>query len=432
MRRVLMVSPHFPPDTSAGAHRVRLLAPHLEASGWEPTIVTVAEAAYEGGLDPDLARLVPAGLRIVRAPAWPAPITRAIGFGDLGLRAFTGLRRTCSELLARERFDALFITIYPTYPALLGPGLKRRFGLPFVLDYQDPWVGSWGRDVGGGPGGRPDLRSRVSRAIAARLEPVAVSAADALTAVSARTYEDVLARTPHARPKVCAAIPLGAEARDVEWLRAHPRENRCFDPRDGLVHVSYVGTVLPTGLDIVRAVLTAAARLRDDAPEAYARLRLHFIGTGNQRAEATEPRVLPLASAAGVADIVTEVAPRLDYLDALTVQLTSDALLLLGSTEPHYTPSKVFPALLSQRPVVAAYHAESPVLDLLRDRPHVRTIGISGEPSGCIGDMVSALRWLADRPSGASQASRDDARLEAASTSVLAAELAHVLDEVAA
>ena len=41
MKRVLMVSPHFPPDTSAASHRVRLLAPHLPEFGWEPTVVTV-------------------------------------------------------------------------------------------------------------------------------------------------------------------------------------------------------------------------------------------------------------------------------------------------------------------------------------------------------------------------------------------------------
>ena len=40
-RRVLMVSPHFPPDSSAATHRVRLLAPHLAGYGWEPTVVTV-------------------------------------------------------------------------------------------------------------------------------------------------------------------------------------------------------------------------------------------------------------------------------------------------------------------------------------------------------------------------------------------------------
>ena len=31
-----MVTPHFPPDTMAATHRVRLLAPYLEQFGWEP------------------------------------------------------------------------------------------------------------------------------------------------------------------------------------------------------------------------------------------------------------------------------------------------------------------------------------------------------------------------------------------------------------
>src|SRR5688572_26967777 len=78
MRRVLMVSPHFPPDTSAGTHRVRLLAPHLPAAGWEPTVVTVDPSAYEGALDPDLAALVPSTVRIVRAPALSSERTRRL------------------------------------------------------------------------------------------------------------------------------------------------------------------------------------------------------------------------------------------------------------------------------------------------------------------------------------------------------------------
>ena len=125
MRQVLMVSPHFPPDTSAGAHRVRLLAPHLAKFGWEPTVVAVDPRDYESRLDPGLAELVPPELRVVRSRAWPVNLTRRLGIGDLGLRAMRGLYRTCSELLARERFDVLFITIYPSYPALLGPLLKH-------------------------------------------------------------------------------------------------------------------------------------------------------------------------------------------------------------------------------------------------------------------------------------------------------------------
>ena len=58
-----MVTPHFPPDSSAAAHRVRLLAPHLPEAGWTPTIVTLDPSAYEGRLDRDLEALVPSGLR---------------------------------------------------------------------------------------------------------------------------------------------------------------------------------------------------------------------------------------------------------------------------------------------------------------------------------------------------------------------------------
>lgn len=433
MRRVLMISPHFPPDTSAGAHRVRLLAPHLAEFGWDPTVVTVEERGYEGRLDPELASLVPDSVRVLRAHAWPAPLTRRLGIGDLGLRALTGLRRTCMRVLSQERFDALFITIYPTYPALLGPWLKRRYRLPFVLDYQDPWVGSWGRDVGGGAGGRPDVKSRVSRAVARQLEPRVVRAADGLTAVSARTYEDVLARVTGAHPRACAAIPLGFETHDLEALERHPRSSAHFDPRDGLVHICYVGTVLPAGIGVWRAVLEGLARLKARSPEAYARVRLHCLGTSNQRQSNLPPRVLPLAHELGVADVVTEDPMRLDYLDALNAQVQAGAVLLLGSSEPHYTPSKVFPALLAGRPIVAAYHAASNVVPLLADYPGARVFAYGSETEiAALSDQFSDVFGQLACASAAPVVSIGrNARLEPWSASALAGRLAGLLDAVA-
>ena len=47
-KRVLMISPHFPPDSTAGTHRVRLLAPRLREHGWAPTVLTVDPRDYEG------------------------------------------------------------------------------------------------------------------------------------------------------------------------------------------------------------------------------------------------------------------------------------------------------------------------------------------------------------------------------------------------
>ena len=443
MRRVLMVSPHFPPDTSAGAHRVRLLAPHLPAWGWEPTVLTCAESAYEGRLDPDLAALVPESLRVVRAGAMHAGLTRQLGIGDLGLRSASGLFSACRRLLSREAFDAIFITIYPTYPAAIGPMLKRRHNVPFVLDYQDPWVGAWGREVGGGRNGKPDFKSRLTRAIALRMEPFVVRSADAITAVSEGTYQEVLRRVTDARPRACAAIPIGFDAADLARLRAAPRANRWFDRTDGHVHVCYVGTLLPTGIEVLRAVFAGLGRLRDTQPALFARLRIHFLGTSNQRERAPGPtsapiagRVRPIAEQMGVASVVVEEAPRLDYLDALNVQAQAHAILLIGSMEPHYTASRVFPALLSGRPILAVYHADSSVVDVLAARPatDVLTFGPS-DPSGLVPRIAASWASLverADLPIAADLMAADGERIKPWSAPVLAGQLARVFDQVAA
>ena len=436
-RRVLMVTPHFPPDTSAGTHRVRLLAPHLPAYGWEPVVVTVDPAYYEGRLDPGLLSLVSPSLRVVRSTAWASGWTRRLAIGDLGIRAFTGLRRISADLLEREHFDALFITIYPTYPALLGPMLKRRFNVPFILDYQDPWVGAWGHTVGAGANGHVDWKSRATRWVAGRLEPRAVSAADALTAVSELTYESVAGRYPGAAPDERVTLPIGGEPADFDALRAGGASNTFFDPHDGLCHISYVGTLLPLGVETMTAVLQAVALVNVRRPEVYARLRLHFFGTSNQTAgdpATIAERVVPIARSLGVADCVSEWPLRVPYLDALRIQLDSQALLLVGSSERHYTASKIYPALLAKRPLLAVYHEASSVVTTLNrvgraPAIHVVTYDDRGAAAaiegacGALVDLIQSPRYDADAV--------DLEALQAYSAQVIAGRLAGVLDRVA-
>ena len=434
-RRVLMVSPHFPPDSSAATHRVRLLAPHLAGYGWEPTVVTVDPRDYESRLDPDLAALVPGSLRVVRCRAWPARWTRLVGFGDLGLRAFTGLLRTCSNLLRRETFDALFVTIYPAYPALLGPLLKRRFGVPFVLDYQDPWVGSWGKTVGGDRGDRPDVKSRLSRWAAARLEPRVVRAADAITAVSAETYEEVRARNPEIARTPCLALPLGGEPMDFEWLRRTTRPNPYFDSADGQIHVCCVGTLLPLGFETLRAVLQAVGHIRGRRPDLYSRLRLHFFGTSNQSSADAPARVLPVAAALGVGDRVSEVPPRIRYLDALAVQTQASAILMMGSSERHYTASKLYPGLLAARPIVAVYHESSSVSEILRRaaRPSAArlvTYDDAARAESRVDAIATELIAVAEDPSY-DPGTADLEVMAEFSANALAGKLAKILDDAA-
>jgi glycosyltransferase involved in cell wall biosynthesis len=434
MQRVLILSPHFPPDGNAGAHRVRLLAPHLASYGWQPTIVAVDPRDYEGRLDPELSELVPKSLRVVRCRAWSAKWTRRLGIGDLGLRSLRGLYKTCRSLLASEKFDIVFITTLPSYPAMLGPILKKKFGARFVLDFQDPWVGAWGLTVGPSASGRPNLKSRLSRIAARALEMMTLGSADAITAVSPGTYHEIQQRNRAVAKTPCCAIPLGGEAADFVRLSESPRQNPYFDQADGRVHICYVGTLLPMGVGTLRALLRAAALLRERQPHLYDSVRLHFFGTSNQVSSAACERVAPLARELGVGEIVSECAQRISYLDALTVQTQASAILMMGSSERHYTASKLYPGLLAKRPVLAIYHADSSVVDVLRraaQPPSVRlvTYDDASPAENHVEDIYRNLVDLIQNPDYVSSAV-DMSIVSEYSAKALAGQLAEVFTEL--
>ena len=148
--------------------------------------------------------------------------------------------------------------------------------------------------------------------------------------------------------------------------------------------------------------------------------------------------MLPIAHQCGVADLVTEAPGRLDYLDALSVLTSASGILLLGSSERHYTASKLFPALLARRPILALFHEASSVVSILRDaasEPSVRVLTYGDEGGDGDGDRIAAaachLRALA---AGTVYANADVSfdRLDDMSARHLGQALAAVFDRVAA
>ena len=398
-----MVSPHFPPDSSAATHRVRLLLPHLATLGWEPTVLTLTPESYEGVLEPALEALVPAGVRVERAAAWPAAITRLVGFGDLGLRGWVALRRAARRLLAASRYDVLFWTVYPTWPATSGPALARAAQTAFVLDLQDPWVGAWGDTVGPARRGRADVRSRLSRSLSLPAERAAVRGADGVTAVSAGTIDALAARVRAVRDRPHAEVPLVALDADMAWAEAGPplRSELRFD--DAQVHVLWVGTLLPAGFGVLRAIFESLAEaVRRDAL-VRARVRVHLVGTSNESRPSAPGVGLGVARAAGVDALVSEHAPRVGYREALQLLAAADAVLLGGSTEAHYTPSRLYPALLSGAPLIAVYRAGSHPMSVLRALPPEPRVFLApfdaGGPDHVTREaLVAAWRAIATMP----------------------------------
>lgn len=359
MHRVLIVAPSYAPSSYPPTHRVRFFARHLPEFGWDPEIVSVDAFDMNEPADPDIGRLVPASVRVTRSRAFPVALTRRLGIGDLGYRSLLPMRRVLNRVIAERRPDLVFIP-GPPWPAFLhGPYIERRFGIPYVIDYIDPWVSAMGAD------GRWWTKAFWYRQLAIRLEPNVVRHASHFVAVSDGTNEGVRERYPSLPVDRFTGIPYGFEASDFEALRAAPRANPWWPAGDGNVHMAYVGAMLPNGFETLRALFHAVLTLRDTAPELFARLRLHFFGT-TYDPNATEGRVVPVAREMGLGDRVTEHARRVPYLDALNILCSADVILALGSTERHYTASKIFPNILARRPMLAVYHEASTVCEIVQ------------------------------------------------------------------
>ncbi|MBI4983132.1 ATP-binding cassette domain-containing protein [Candidatus Woesearchaeota archaeon] len=90
--------------------------------------------------DWEFSKLIPESLEVIRTKALPYQWTRCIGIGDLGIRSFFHQLQAAKTICKQRKIDLLFISGPPWYAFLVGPLIKKRFGIPYVIDYIDPWV----------------------------------------------------------------------------------------------------------------------------------------------------------------------------------------------------------------------------------------------------------------------------------------------------
>lgn len=352
MRRVLLVSPHFPPTNAPDHQRVRMSLPFYREHGWDPVVLAVDSASVENTCEPLLAETLPADITVHRVAALPARWTRRIGLGNIAYRAWFQLRAAGDRLLRETPFDLVYFSTTQFVATTLGARWLKRFGVPFVVDLQDPWRTDYYERPGAPrpPGG---WKYRFAHWQAARLEERAWRDAAGFTSVNDTYLAQLGQRYPWFVTKPSAVIPFGAAASDFTVARTHADIASAFAPTPGLTHLVSVGAAGP----IMRAALVCLfAGLRDfraQSPALAARLRLHFVGTSYAPRGLARPTVTPIAAEFGVADLVAEQPERVGYFSALKTMLAGDALIIPGSDDPSYSPSKIAACYLADRPTLA-------------------------------------------------------------------------------
>jgi glycosyltransferase involved in cell wall biosynthesis len=174
LKRVLIITYHWPPSGGITVLRCLKIAKYLRAFGWEPVILTAENAAYQH-LDFSNSLDIPDGIEILKVPILEpinafkvlsgrkqntpvqnitANSSKKKTFIDkLGMwirgnffipdARFLWIKPSVSYLttyLQKHPVDAIFTDGPPHTNTVIGLQVAKKFNIPWIADFQDPWT----------------------------------------------------------------------------------------------------------------------------------------------------------------------------------------------------------------------------------------------------------------------------------------------------
>lgn len=345
-RRLLIVTPHFPPTDAVDMHRVRMNVRHYMQNGFRPVVLAVSPQDAGFLTDERMARSIPEELEVVRVDPLALHLTRLAGITDVSLRAMIPLARAGDALIARFRPDLIFISTTRFKAMQLGVRWKKKFGTPFVLDFQDPWHTM---PEGGATLARSGIKHRLARALHGRAERRTAPHAAGLMAVSERYIDALRAAYPSLRSAPAETIPFGYSRADFLVAEQTGAPWRPFP--DHRPFALFAGRIAPNMTAGFARLFEAMAMAQKANLKPLSELTIGCVGTGYQRA-GNPPVMLDAARVAGLADRFVERPDRVPLLDSLASLIAADVLIVLGSEDLAYQPSKLYQLMATGKPII--------------------------------------------------------------------------------
>jgi glycosyltransferase involved in cell wall biosynthesis len=363
--RILLVTYYFPPFNSVGAVRPGKLARFFHEQGHDLHVLTCSNQPYPHGLPLEIPPE-----RVTAAPAWSvnAPVEWVLGgrakvaregFGAGGASSRVqrlghlyrsllhwpdaqrgwvgGALRAGRALLARERFELVYVSAPPFSGLKVGATLAREAGLPWVAELRDLWTDNHGYAF-----------PRWRRALERRSENRLLRSASALVTVSAP-----LANKLHHHRLPVWEVRNGCDPEDFAGL---PAPEEFVAGRDTLELV-FTGNVYPGHYD-VGAFCAGLKLYLDEGGSA----RVHVAGRNTAALQQAAQRL-------GVTESF-RFHPTLPRAAALAMQRHADVLLFFvwdsGTGEGVFS-LKLFEYAGAGRPVLAVGTRDSDVARLIVD-----------------------------------------------------------------
>jgi hypothetical protein len=372
--------------------RVRMSLPYFEENGWQAEVVAVDPAYNNLPQDELLSESIPAGTKMHWVKALGKNWTSKLGFGSISYRSYWFIRQKVNQLLKDSKFDLIYFSTTQFQVCTLGAYWKKKFKVPFVIDMQDPWHSEYYQDK---PTEQQPPKYWFSYRLNKYLEPIAMKQAGGLISVSEKYIETLKERYPELEHIPSATITFGSFEPDLKIAAENAGNFKLLlDPV--FKNIVYIGR---GGMDMYNAIRPVFESLKlglSLEPAMFNKLRLYFIGTSYAPNGLGNPTVLPLAKEYGVEKNVVEIPERIGYYRTLITLQQADGLFIPGSDDPAYTASKIYPYLLTHKPLLAIFNAKSSAVGILKEfgvkntYSYDETRGLAEKISLFFGDVLNS------------------------------------------
>jgi len=393
MKKILIVTPNWPPISCPDMRRTRMSVPFFEQFGWEPLILRINPDEQEGTKDLDLAKTIPVSIKSWQSGCLNKKLTSLIDLKSVGLRSFFHLANLGDKIISSEKPALVFFstTMFPLM--IIGRYWLWKYKIPYIIDFQDPWLSDYYElNKSKPPGGLQ--KYKIARAISKILEPFALKKVSHIISVSPEYPKVLMQRYAWLTEDQFTVLPFGAPEKDFEILPKLNIQQKIFDPNDGCKHWVYVGRGGDDMTFSLNALFASISKNRQQNPESWRKIKIHFVGTKYSIFDNSK-QIEEFAKSYNLDDIVTEYPQRIPYFEALKVLKDSHAILIIGSDDSGYSASKVYPCILAQKPILAILHEQSLVVNVLESCQAGQVVTFS-EPatSNLIAPLNTKIEWL--------------------------------------
>lgn len=131
MKKIAIVSYYYPPFSLIGAKRITYLTRYLQKNDVQ-TIVIKADNIYYG-------ENIDTALEDTKSSIIDVNIDDQRSILPERVKWYYAFKEQLDALLTKQKVDCVYFTGGPFFYFSLGEYIKKKYGVPYVLDFRDPW-----------------------------------------------------------------------------------------------------------------------------------------------------------------------------------------------------------------------------------------------------------------------------------------------------